>query len=281
MVWSLHPLAPMRGVLSRAVSSRVVSSRVAHLFVLLCLVGTISPVRPALAQDGPRPALPAEPRDFLFGRPRAEVGVRVGWNVARAQSDWYSFVTDQLTLDRRDFDAVTVGGDVGVWLRGRSTLLFGADVTSANAPSEYRRLVDNDRQPITQATRVVGVHTTAGLKYALTSRGRAVGHLTWIPRRVVPYVGAGGGLVYYHLRQSGDFVDFADRSVFAATCESHGWSPTVYVGGGADVQVGRRLQITGDLRFRRATARLQQTWVDFQPLDLSGLRAAVGVGWPF
>jgi len=271
----------MRGVLSPAVFCGVVAARLAHRCVLLCLVGAISPVRPALAQDGPRPALPAEPRDFLFRRPRAEVGVRVGWNVARARSDWYSFVTDQLTLDRRDFDGVTVGADVGVWLRGRSTLLFGVDVASANAASEYRRLVDDNRQPITQATRVVGVHTTAGLKYALTSRGRAVGRLTWIPRRVVPYVGAGGGLAYYRLTQSGDFVDFVDRSIFPANFESHGWSPTVYVGGGADVQVGRRLQITGDLRFRHATARLQQTWVDFEPLDLSGLRATVGVGWPF
>jgi hypothetical protein len=258
-----------------------VVSRVARLVVLLCLVGTVSPARPALAQDGPRPAVPAEPRDVLFGRPRAEVGVRVGWNVARAQSDWYSFVTDQLTLNRRDFDGVAVAADVGVWLRGRSTLLFGVDVTNANAPSEYRRLVDNVRQPISQATHDTGVHTTAGLKYALTSRGRAIGRLTWLPRRVVPYVGAGGGLAYYHLRQSGDFVDFTDRSVFPANFESNGWSPTVYVGGGADVQVGRRLQITGDLRFRHATARLQQTWVDFEPLDLSGLRATVGVGWPF
>lgn len=251
------------------------------MIVLLFVASTVALARPALAQEGPRPTLPAEPRDFLFSRPKADVAVRAGWNVARARSDWYSFVTDQLTLDRRDFDAVSVGADVGVWLRGRSTLVFGVDVTAANKPSEYRRLVDNDRQPITQATRMIGVHTTAGLKYALTSRGRAIGQLAWIPRRVVPYVGAGGGLAFYHLRQSGDFVDFTDRSIFPATFESHGWSPTVYVGGGADVQVGRRLQITGDLRFRHATARLQQTWVDFEPLDLSGLRATVGVGWPF
>jgi hypothetical protein len=255
--------------------SRVVACAVFAVAALASLPAHVS------AQEGPRPVLPAAPRDFLFSRPRGEVAVRVGWNVARARSDWYSFVTDQLTLGRRDFDAIDVGADVGVWLGGRSTLIFGVDVTNASAPSEYRRLVDNERQPITQTTRLVGVHSTAGLKYALTSRGRAIGRLVWIPRRVVPYVAAGGGVAFYRLRQSGDFVDFADRSIFPASFESQGWSPAVYVGGGADVQVGRRLQVTGDVRFRHARARLDQTWVDFEPLDLSGIRAMVGVNWPF
>jgi hypothetical protein len=233
------------------------------------------------AQDGPRPVLPAAPRDFLLGRPRQEVAVRAGWNFAGAGSDWYDFVTDELTLERRDFNTATVGGDVGVWLSNRSTLLIGVDFTNAGPRSEYRRLVDNNRLPIEQGTHLVTVDLTGGVRYALTDRGRAIGRLAWIPRRVVPFVGAGGGATYYRLRQTGDFVDFADRRVFPATFESEGWAPTAYAGGGADVRVLRRMVLTADVRYRFGTAKLDREWVDFDPLDLSGVRTTLGVSWQF
>jgi len=248
-------------------------------FAAATLVAGVTSV--AEAQDRPRPVIPAAPRDFLFGRPDREVAIRAGWNLAGAGSDWYDFVTDQLTLERRDFNAVTVGGDVGVWLSDRSTLLIGVDVTHAGPRSEYRRLVDNDRLPIEQGTRLVTVDMTGGVRYALTERGRAIGRLAWIPRRVVPFVGAGGGAVYYRLQQAGDFVDFADRRVFPATFESEGWAPTVYAGGGADIRVLRRVVLTADVRYRYATAKLDQEWVDFDPLDLSGVRMTLGAAWQF
>ena len=61
-----------------------------------------------------------------------------------------------------------------------------------------------------------------------------------------------------------------DRSVFPAVFESTGWAPTYYVGGGADIRVLRRMLVGADFRYRRATADLNNTWVDFDPLDLSG-----------
>jgi opacity protein-like surface antigen len=207
--------------------------------------------------------------------------VRAGWTLARSGSDWYDFVTQELTLDRRDFHALTFATDIGVWLSPRAMLVVGAEVTHADAPSEYRALVDNNRQPISQSTRLVGFATTAGVKYALTARGRAIGQLAWIPAHVVPYVGAGGGAVFYHLRQTGDFVDFADSAVFAGRFGSSGWAPAVYAGGGADVRVGRRLNVTGDIRYRRAAARLNNTWVDFDPIDLSAVKVTVGTTWQF
>jgi opacity protein-like surface antigen len=235
----------------------------------------------AAAQTGPRPVTPAAPGDFLFGRPQAEVGVRGGWSFARGGSDWYDFVTDQLTLEPRDFDAVTVASDVGIWLPGRFTAIGGVEFTHTQPGSEYRRLVDNNRQPINQTTRLNVVSLTGGVKYALTERGRSIGRLAWIPTRVAPYVGAGAGATFYDLRQTGDFVDFVDRSVFPAVFRSRGWAPTFYVGGGADVRVLRRMQISADFRYRRAEAELNNTWVDFDPLDLSGARMTVGTSWQF
>jgi hypothetical protein len=248
-------------------------------FVAVTVLAGLAPI--VEAQDRQRPVVPAAPRDFLFGRPDRQVAVRAGWNFAGAGSDWYDFVTDQLTLERRDFNAVTVGGDVGVWMSNRSTFLVGVDVTHAGPRSEYRRMVDNNRLPIEQGTRLVTVDLTGGVRHALTERGRAIGRLAWIPRRVVPFVGAGGGAVYYRLQQAGDFVDFADRRVFPATFQSQGWAPTVYAGGGADIRVLRRVVLTADVRYRYGTAKLDQEWVDFDPLDLSGVRMTLGASWQF
>ena len=82
------------------------------------IVAVVVLAAPALAgaQTGPRPVAPAPPGDFLFGRPRAEVGIRAGWSLSRGGSDWYDFVTDQLTLNPGDFNALAVASDVGWWL---------------------------------------------------------------------------------------------------------------------------------------------------------------------
>jgi opacity protein-like surface antigen len=235
----------------------------------------------AHAQGGPRPVTPAPPGDFLFGSPKGEVGIRAGWSFARGGSDWYDFVTDQLTLESTDFNALTVASDVGVWLPGRFTAVGGLEFTHTNPGSEYRRLVDNNRQPINQTTRLNVLHVTGGIKYALADRGRAIGRLAWIPARMAPYVAAGAGATYYQLRQTGDFVDFVDRSVFPAFFESQGWAPNYYVGGGVDVRVLRRMLVSADFRYRRASADLTDEWVDFDPLDLSGARLTVGTSWQF
>jgi opacity protein-like surface antigen len=141
--------------------------------------------------------------------------------------------------------------------------------------------VDNNRQPINQATRLNVFHATGGIKFALVDRGRAIGRLAWIPARVAPYLAAGAGATFYELRQTGDFVDFVDRSVFPGVFESTGWAPTFYVGAGADIRVLRRMLVGVDFRYRRATADLNNTWVDFDPLDLSAAQETVGTSWQF
>ena len=198
----------------------------------------------AAAQTGASPGHPRRPlATSCSGAPERKSGSASAGRSPRGGSDWYDFVTDQLTLDQGDFNAFAVASDVGVWLPGRFTAVGGVEFTHTNPGSEYRRFVDNNRQPINQATRLNVVHATGGIKYALTDRGRAIGRLAWIPARVAPYLAAGAGATFYQLQQTGDFVDFVDRSVFPALFESQGWAPTYYVGGGADIRVLRRMLV--------------------------------------
>ena len=219
----------------------------------------------------PRPA-----PDFLFGQPDGTIGIRAGWLTNRSGSDWYDFVTDQLTLDRKNFNGPEFGTDVGISLKPRLDLMISFDYSQSTTASEYRRYVDNNRLPIEQTTRLRSAIISGGLKFALTERGREVGRLAWVPRKVVPFVGAGGGAMWFQVHQDGDFVDYVDLSVFTDVFESKGWSPSAHVLGGVDVRVLRRAYVTLDARYIWASGDLGADWIDFDPIDLSGFRVSVG-----
>ena len=245
------------------------------LSLVLILAGPVSPA--AAEQDSPPAPRPAP--DFLFGRPSGTIGLRVGWLSGRAGSDWYDFVTDQLTLERKNFNGPGFGTDLGITLTSRVDLMIGFDYNQSTTASEYRRFVDNNRLPIEQTTLLRNANISGGLKIALTERGREIGRLAWVPRTVVPFVGAGGGATWFQLRQYGDFVDYVDLSVFTDVFESRGFTPSAHVLGGVDVRVLRRAYVTFDARYIWAAGDLGADWIDFDPIDLSGLRVSAGINF--
>jgi len=245
-----------------------------RLWLPVILVLALSGAAHAGEQDPPPPARPTP--DFLFGRPSGTIGLRVGWLSSRSGSDWYDFVTDQLTLDRKNFNGPGIGTDLGITITPRLDIIVGFDYSQSTTASEYRRLVDNNRLPIEQTTVLRGANLTGGVKFALTERGRDVGRLAWVPRKVVPFIGAGGGAMWFQVKQSGDFVDFVDLSVFTDVFESKGWAPTAHAFGGVDVRVLRRAYVTFDARYTWASGDLGPDWIDFDPIDLSGLRLSAG-----
>lgn len=242
------------------------------------LVLSLVTAAPIAAQT--RPAPPPRPRpapDFLFGPPAGSVTIRGSRVFVRAGSDWYDFVTRHLTLEPDDFDAAGIGVDVGVAVTPRVEVQFGLDYSSAATPSEYRDFVDNNRLPISQTTRLREVNLSGNAKVALTERGREVSRFAWVPRRVVPYAGAGGGLLWFDVNQTGDFVDFVDLSVFTDVFRARGWTPSAQVFGGVDVRLLKRLYVTAEGRYLWAAGDLGREWIDFDPIDLAGFRLSGGL----
>ena len=223
----------------------------------------------------------AQTPDFLFGPPNGSVALRGTWTFASAGSDLYDFVTRELTVDKSDFDMPGIGFDVAYRLTRRMDGQFGFEYGKNSTGSEYRDYVDNDFLPINQNTSLKVVHLTGSVRYALTDRGYEVSRLAWVPRRVVPYVGAGAGAVYYDFVQSGDFVDFVDLSVFPDAFRSKGWAPSAHAFGGVDIRLFRGLYGSVEGRYTKATAKLGADFIDFDPIDLSGFRLAAGVNLLF
>jgi hypothetical protein len=248
--------------------------------LLVLTTGTGAIAGPPEEQDRPPFQAPRSSPDFLFGRPDGSVGVRGSWVFARASSDWFDFVGDQLTLDDGAFNAPGIGADVAFSMSPRLDAVFSVDYSSRQAFSEYRNFAENGL-PINQTTELRGVNIGGSIKFSLTPRGDEVGRLAWVPRGVVPYIGAGGGLYWFEMLQYGDFVDYADYSIFTDAFESSGWTPSVTVFGGADVKIHRRVFLNFEARYLWAAGNLGPQWVDFEPIDLAGLRVATGINFVF
>lgn len=240
---------------------------------------------PANAQSSPPQSsgsyqAPTSP-DFMLGRPRLSLGMRGEWLSPSAGSDIFDFVTEQLTLEKSSFNAPGFGMDMAFSLTDRIDVVTGFDVAESNSSSEYRDFIDNQSLPIQQTTSLQQATVFGSVKFALIPRGRSVSRFAWIPSTIVPYIGAGGGVINYDFTQNGDFVDFEDFHVFPESFQSSGWAPTVHVLGGADIQLYKRIFMSLEGRYQWADAALDTDFIDFEPIDLGGFRFGAGVRFMF
>ena len=235
---------------------------------------------------------PASEPDFLFGRPRLSFGLRGLWHRARAGSDFYDFVNEQLFVPRSpdddhdnpdhgllNFAAPGVSFDFGYGVTSRLDVRVGVDYAKSLNESELRNFIGEDGLPFTQTTELSQTDVRGELAFALAPRGRAIGQYAWIPSRVVPYVGAGLSFVRHDLSQLGEFVD--EIGYFEGTFTSNGWGTAVHLFGGADIRMTRHAFLNAEVRQVEASAGLSDDFAGFDPLDLGGLRISAGVRFVF
>lgn len=214
---------------------------------------------------------------FLFKRPAISLGLRGGFGHANAGSDLFSFTTERLTLDRGDFSGPLLGLEIAGWVTPRVELAFNVASVEARADSEFRDFVEDNDQPIEQTTTFRRIPLTATARWYVTPRGTSIGRWAWIPARFTPYVGVGGGGVHYRFVQEGDFVDEETLDIFTETLISEGWAPTVHGAVGAQYSLSPTWAIDTELRYGWAEADLRDSFAGFEPLDLSGFSATVGI----
>lgn len=239
----------------------------------------------ALALPAGRAGAQESGRGFLFGEPAASLSLRAGYSQPRARSDLFSFVTDQLTLNRSSFAGVDLDADLGLRLAPRTDLVFGASYAGSTDRSEFRHFIDNNNQPIVQTTRFQRVPLTVGVKQYLAARGRSIGRYAWVPTRIAPFVGVGGGAEWYRFHQDGDFVDYTDSTIYSGVNETSGWGLVGNANAGVEYTISPAVALTGIARYSWASADVGGDFSSpqnpFKPIDLSGFSMAVGVAIRF
>jgi hypothetical protein len=219
--------------------------------------------------------------DFLFQKPKKYVGIRVGLFCPEADSELFNMITEELTLEKKDFRGLDLGVDLGFSLHKRFDLVLSLDSSTKTNNSEFRDYVDEEGLPITQSTKFSQVPLTAGIKFLIIPRGREIGQYSWLPSPIVPYVSGGGGILWYEFRQHGDFVDYSTLDIFSATLDSSGGVFTVYQGCGTEINIFKTINLNLDLRYYWADADLDSDFAGFDPIELGGYRITAGIQWHF
>jgi len=219
---------------------------------------------------------------FLFGQPRFSFSVRGGLAKPIAGSGVFDDASKFLTVSKGDFTGVSIASDLSVRVTQRVDATFSTGIMTRRVDSEFRDWVDDDDLPIEQYTSFRRVPFTAGVKYRLTSPGRSLGRLAWIPAKWTPYVGAGGGMMFYSFTQEGDFVDFQTLDVFPDKLESKSFTPTGYAHAGFDYSLSPRFTLVSDARYDFGRAKMNTgDFEGYDDIDLSGVSLSVGFGIRF
>lgn len=220
----------------------------------------------------------AQEADFLFDAPRVTLALHGGLHLAGADSEVFDFTTDNLTVDRGDFDAPAFRGELSVRLTDVLDLSIDAAWSSTDITSESRDFIGTDDLPIVQTTTFRQTPITVNLKYYLRDRGRSIGNFAWIPERFSAYVGAGAGIANYEFVQEGEFVIEETLEIVFARLDSSSRGTLAQVLGGVEYAFAPRAVLVLDGRYRWATAEMRNDWVAFDDIDLSGLSLSLGIG---
>jgi len=232
--------------------------------------------------NSPASAQPkGKPTDFHLGHPRMFVGGHAGFNFPRAESDLFSMVTRELTLEKSDLRAPVMGFDFGVTFQSHFAAVFSFEYARTSPFSESRNFVQDNGQPITQTTHFTQMPITGTLRFYPRKIGETVGSYAWIPAKFLPYVGAGAGTIWYQFSQSGSFVDSQTLDIFVASFNSQGFAATGHVVAGADIGLTWRIVANVEARYSFAHTALSQDFASFHPIDLTGLRLSGGLVFRF
>jgi len=223
----------------------------------------------------------SEGNGFLFRQPTGSFTLRMGLAMPNATGDPFSDFTQNLTLSKSSYDAFDMAGDVAFTVNPRLDVVVSAGWAGSQAGSEMRHWLDANDEPIRQTTTLQRVPLTVSLKYYLRSRGRAVGRFAWVPASgLVPYVGAGGGVMYSRIHQWGNFVG-QDTIIRSDAFSSESWTGTAHAFAGVELPLGPRFVLSAEARYAYAKTPLSPDFYQFGDMNLSGFSVTLGMGVRF
>jgi hypothetical protein len=217
------------------------------------------------------------PKDFFLSPPVGSIAFRLGYMGSDANSDVFDFSLERFNVHKRDFGGVNGEAELAFVLYRGFEMSVAGGYAVASKRSMYRDWVDNDDQPIEQTTWFRRVPLTINLRYNLAKSVQPIGSFAFIPNTFTPYVGLGTGLVAHKFKQTGDFIDFQDMSVFFHQYESTGVSSLVQAVAGLTYAANARMGLDTQLKYVRSSAQMGAQWIGFDNIDLSGVALTTGM----
>ncbi len=172
-----------------------------------------------------------------------------------------------------DFEDFSFGLEYLYFLGPRMGFVVSGHFYEGEDLLSYRDFVDTRGFEIEHTTTLEISTFNLGLIYQLARRDAPI----------QPYVGAGGGLFFYRLEESGDFIDFfsPDFDIFSATFETESATFGYYFQAGVEVPLGRSWSVYADARWQRAKDDLGDDLDGLGELDLSARTISFGTSFSF
>ncbi len=188
-----------------------------------------------------------------------------------ADSQFWDEDFDTFTGSASSFDDLVFGTDY-LWRTSRyGGVLFGVSFYEGTATQAYIDYVDGDGGDISHTTSLGLADLTAAYVVRFGSA------------TVRPYVGAGGGFVWWRLREEGYFIDFADDDlpIVFATYQADQVTWELLALAGIDFRLSRQWSFFFEGRYRWAEDELNGDFAGFGTIDLSGLQVVGGFSYNF
>ncbi len=214
-------------------------------------------------------ALPAVAQRGPYGGDGGTLRLRFGEFTPAGDNDYWIDKRADFTGDEDDFADDLLAVDYLHPLGPRMGLLISASSWEAAVAQEYRDFVDPAGLGIFHTTSFELTSLEAGLVWSLTDRNATI----------VPYLGVGGGYYDWSLTEDGEFIDFADLSIFDARFTDSGDTFGWFWVAGVEVPLGGSWRLFAEGRWTEMDDGLRGDFEGLGNLELSGRTIAFGAGW--
>jgi hypothetical protein len=228
---------------------------------VVTLVAVLSVVSPCLVHAQGN----WQPGDF------GSVRFRLGLFQPRADSEYWDQKFTDFTGSASSFENIVFGVEY-LWMTSRDGgIAFGGSFYEGSATQAYRDYVDLEGRDIRHTTTLGLTDLTATYIHRLARGG------------IRPYLGIGGGLVWWRLQEEGSFIDFSsfDAPIVFASYRADGttWEALGLLG--VEVPIAFKWRFFVEGRYRWAEAELNRDFSGFGTIDLSGyeLTGGFSINW--
>lgn len=195
--------------------------------------------------------------------------LRIGVFQPQADSMYWDDVFTDFTGSASSFEDVVFAIDY-LWMTSRqSGFVLGASFYDGNTTQAYRDWVDSEGRAINHTTSLRLNDIYGAFVYRFGRTG------------VRPYVGAGGGLLWWRLREEGNFIDFSDPDlpIIFAAYQSDDTTWELLGLAGIEVPLTFTWRFLAEGRYRWAEDELGGDFAGFGEIDLSGFEVTVGFSY--
>jgi hypothetical protein len=206
-----------------------------------------------------------QPGDFGSAR------IRLGLFMPQGDSEYWQDTEQVFTGGVDDFEDLELGFDY-LWRFSRgSGLMFSSSFYEGDTTRAYRDYVDEDGYDIRHVAQLDTFDMTAAWVFQFPTQP------------VRPYLGLGGGFLFWELTEEGYFIDFGDPGtpIVPAYYGDDGGTFEGLALAGIEIGMSPSFSFLLEGRYRFAEDELGSDFAGAGTIDLSGFEASAGFAWNF